>query len=206
MFQNWCVRITACAALLMGNALTCANAATFTFRFNDGPGEGFNDATPFIPVGGNTAATLGQARRNVLIEAGRVWGDLLISDVPVVVDVQFNPQDCSAGGTTLASAGARTFFRDFADGFAPDTFFASALADSLAGEDLMAQTDGRNDPDVQATFNSSVDSDPACLNRVGFYYGLDHAPAGRIDALIVAFQLHAACSSMPYQASRRPLS
>ena len=172
-------------------AATSVSAATFTFRFNDGPGEGFNDTTPFTPVGGNTATTLGQARKNMLMEAGRVWGRLLISDVPIVVEASFSPQECDADSGTLASAGARTFFRDFVDNIDPDVFYASALADSLAGEDLMLNTDTPDTPDIQVTFNLSVDDNPNCLRAntprgPGFYYGFDHNRGTGIDALIVA--------------------
>lgn len=173
---------------------TSAGAATFEWRFVDGAGEGFNDATP-IPAeqrGNNPGTTFGEARRQMLMEAGRIWGPLLVSNVPIIVQVSFDAQDCDATTGTLASAGARTFFRDFIDGPSPDTFFASALADSLAGTNLMLQTANQNDPDIRATFNLSVDTDPACLNGAGFYYGFDNQPPTtasgrrRIDALVVA--------------------
>ncbi len=170
-------------------ACTTAAAAEFTFRFNDAPGTGFLDTTPFIPVGNNTATTLGEARRNMLMEAGRIWGSLLVSTVPIKVDAVFATQDCDANSGTLASAGARTFFREFTTDprISRDTFFASALADSIARRDLMQDVQGsENDPDIRVTFNVSVDSSPTCLNQRGFYYGFDHNKGTQIDALVVA--------------------
>ncbi|HRC87004.1 MAG TPA: hypothetical protein PK413_15455 [Thermoanaerobaculia bacterium] len=50
-------------------------AGTSRARFElvslDGPGEGLNDATPWQPAGGNTATTLGAARRRGLFAASQ---------------------------------------------------------------------------------------------------------------------------------------
>src|SRR5262249_1199907 len=59
------------ALLLVG---TPARAATIVVVNADGPGEGFNDATPVAPVGGNTATTLGGQRLNVFQYAADIWG------------------------------------------------------------------------------------------------------------------------------------
>jgi len=180
-------------------ALTNAGAATLQWRFTDAPGEGFNDLT-LIPAdqrGNNPGTTFGEARQNLVMEAGRIWGGLLTSNVPIIVEAAFNPQTCDATSGTLASAGARTFFRAFSSNpaISPETFFASALADSLAGVDLMQDPDvppeRRNDPDIRATFNVSVDvtsvgGDPNCLNGAGFYYGFNNQKGTRIDLLVVA--------------------
>ena len=83
------------------------DAATFTIRSTDSAGEGFNDPAPFAPIGGNNATTLGQARMNVLQEATRIWGSLLQSNVPIIIDVAFDAQTCSASSGTLGSAGPR---------------------------------------------------------------------------------------------------
>ena len=92
-------RTVALALATLLGASSASNAATFEFRFNDGVGEGFNDPTAVTPVGGNTATTLGAARRAVLQEAGRVWGALLTSNVPIIVDAVFDPLPCSAPDT-----------------------------------------------------------------------------------------------------------
>jgi hypothetical protein len=167
--------------LLVAFAAT-ASAATFSIRSTDSAGEGLNDPAPFVPVGGNNATTLGQARMNVLLEAARVWGLLLQSNVPILVDAAFDPQTCSATSGTLGSAGPRSVIRNFGGGVSPDIFYVSALADALAGSN---QSSSPSSADIGATFNSSVDSDSACLGERGFYYGLDHNHGNKFDLLLV---------------------
>src|SRR5262245_57521345 len=104
------VRIASLSLSALLAVAGAAQAATFEFRFNNHAGEGFNDTTSFTPVGGNTATTLGAARRAVFVEAGRVWGLLLQSDVPVKVDATFTPLNCTATSATLGSAGPTTAF------------------------------------------------------------------------------------------------
>ncbi len=53
------------AVVLLGALLaapTPASAATVTIVNADGAGEGFNDATPASPVGGNPGTTVGAPR------------------------------------------------------------------------------------------------------------------------------------------------
>jgi MYXO-CTERM domain-containing protein len=153
-----------------------ASGATFTIRSIDAAGVGLNDTTPFTPVGGNNATTLGQARMNLLNEAARVWGTLLQSNVPILVDVSFAAQTCSATSGTLGSAGPRSVYRNFAGAPSPDVYYVSALAN---------QSSNATSADISATFNSSVDSDSNCLGGRGFYYGFDHNRGTKIDLLLV---------------------
>ena len=51
-----------CGALLAALVTARAQAATIVVDNLDLPGEGFNDPTPAVPVGGNTGTTLGQQR------------------------------------------------------------------------------------------------------------------------------------------------
>jgi hypothetical protein len=142
-----------------------ANAADFDFIF----GAGFDDATAMAPEGGNPATTLGDARKNVLTEAGRVWGALLVSNVRIVVRASFvDNQECMARSATLASAGTTFLFRNF-PGAAPDTFYVSSLANAIAGRDLNTTS-----PDINVNINSKVNGNPACLGGQRFYYGFDH--------------------------------
>jgi len=164
-------------------ASSVSHAATFQFRFNDGPGEGFNDTTVVTPAGGNTATTLGAARRAVLEEAGRVWGALLQSDVPIVVDATFDPLTCSANSGTLGSAGTTTAFFFNAD---PATYYVSALADARAGRDLIAETSNPTRADISSRFNSTVNGSAGCLGGNTFYLGFDHNRGNQIDLLAVA--------------------
>jgi len=166
------------AVVILGLALSgisSADAATIEIQVADGPNEGFNDPAPFMPVGGNTATTLGAARHKVFDEAARIWGALLTSPITIKVEARFDPLTCTATTGALGGAAPVNAFRDFPGAPLPNVFYPSALADALAGVDIneqLPQTSGV--ADIRAVFNSSLDSDPACLQGRGFYYGLDH--------------------------------
>lgn len=155
-------------------------AATFIVINNDGPGEGFNDATPTTPVGGNTGTTVGAQRLIAFQRAADIWGARLSSSVTIRVRAQFNPLSCNSSEATLGSAGPRNFFRDFNGAPVTNTWYPVALANALTGTD--------NDPaddDINATFNSSIGT-PGCLSSSGWYYGLDgNAPGDRFDFVTV---------------------
>jgi Bacterial Ig domain len=164
------------AAWLLLLAGAAAQAASFSIVNTDGAGEGLNDATPFTPIGGNNATTLGQARLNVLQEAGRIWGAQLSSSVPIVVQASFDPLTCATSTGTLGSAGAHYYFNAGGSGF----LVPAALADAITGTNNNARDD------IFAQFNSDVRSgNSACLNGTGFYLGLDHASGQGIDLLAV---------------------
>jgi len=170
------------AIIAFGVLAHAASAATFTFRIA-ATDTGLTDTTPFTPVGGNNATTLGEARMNVMMEAGRIWGALLQSDVPIVVDVAFRALTCTASSGTLGQAGPRSSFANFTNAPTPNVYYVAALADSLAGRNLSSVP---TNADISASFNISVDSDPACLGGFGFYYGFDHVRGSRRDLLVVA--------------------
>lgn len=145
----------------------------------DGPTEGFNDPTPAAPVGGNPGMTLGEQRLFVFQTAADIWGELLNSDIEIIVSAQFSPQACTMMGSTLGSAGAASVFADFANAPLPNTLYNVALASSLAGSDLNGAT-----PEINSTFNSDIDT--GCSGSVGWYYGVDgNSPADRIELLPV---------------------
>ncbi|HEX7069957.1 MAG TPA: T9SS type A sorting domain-containing protein [Rhodothermales bacterium] len=73
-----------------------------------------------------------------------VWSTLVESEVPIRIRAVWTALDVS----TLGSAGATYLFSDFGAGL-PDTWYPSALADALVGED---QNPG--DVDLVASFNS----------------------------------------------------
>jgi hypothetical protein len=77
-------------------------SVTFVVNNLDGPGQGFNDPTPAAPVGGNSGTTLGQQRLNAFMEATSIWGQLIDSYVPVVIDANFGALSCTASSITLA--------------------------------------------------------------------------------------------------------
>ncbi len=141
----------------------------------DGPGEGFNDATPAAPVGGNPGTTLGQQRLNAFVHAADIWSQTLDSNVTIVVNAAFNP----LAANVLGSAGATFIFEDFGsvppfpgEAFA-DTWYSSALADKRAGVEL-----NPGFADINAQFSSNFN----------FYLGLDANHGAQND--LVAVLLH----------------
>jgi hypothetical protein len=173
------------ATLLALIVLTPAPAravATVTVNNLDGAGEGFNDPTVFVPVGGNPAVTLGQARLNAFRHAALLWGSLLNSSVEIQIDANLDPLFCTATSAVLGSAGANTVHRDFAGALVAGTWYPQALANSLNGADL----DPAN-ADIGATFNSNIGS-AGCLTTAPWYFGLDgNPPVGSIDFVTVVF-------------------
>lgn len=160
-----------------GNAL--AQSVISIANTIDGPTEGFNDPTAVAPVGGNTGTTLGEQRLQVFQRAADIWGELLNSNVEIIVSAQFSPQACTMMGSTLGSAGAASVFMDFANAPQTGVLYNVALASSLAGADLNGAT-----PEINSTFNSDIDT--GCSGSVGWYYGIDgNSPADRIELLPV---------------------
>lgn len=149
-------------------AIAPVQAATITIVNVDGPGEGFNDATPAVPVGGNPGVTIGEQRLNLFQKAAEIWGGLLDSSVEIRVESSFDPLSCTAGSAVLGSAGPTDVYRDFPDAEFPATWYHSALADKQVGVDL----DGAAN-DIRARFNVSVDNNENCLSGTNWYYGFD---------------------------------
>ncbi|HEX6791816.1 MAG TPA: FlgD immunoglobulin-like domain containing protein [Candidatus Krumholzibacteria bacterium] len=176
------VRIAAVilALLLLGGAVA-SNAATIVIQNNDGAGEGFNDPTAKVPVGGNPGTTLGAQRLNAFTYAASLWAARLSSPVTIVVDAQMNPLTCNAGSAVLGSAGTTTVHRNFSGNLVAGAYYCQALANSLAGTDLAPGT-----ADINAQFNSSLNGSAGCLGGKKWYYGYDsNPPAGDIDFVSV---------------------
>jgi hypothetical protein len=151
----------------MAALATNAGAATIIINNMDGAGEGFNDPTPFVPVGGNPAITLGQARLNAFQYAADLAGACLVSNVTILVNASMDPLACNATSAVLGSAGAVSVLRDFGGPLA-GTWYGMALANALTGVD----NDPVN-PDIQAQFNSSINGSAGCLSGYNWYYGFD---------------------------------
>jgi len=166
--------------LLCMSAAPPAGAASFVINNQDGSGEGFNDATPAAPVGGNNGTTLGQQRLNVFQKAAEIWGATLQSNVPIIVQAKFDPLTCSAGSAVLGAAGTTTLIRNFSGAPRSGTWYHIALANAIAGYDLQPGTD-----DITATFNSSIDNNNNCLSGINWYLGFDHNHGSDIDLLVV---------------------
>ena len=130
------------------------------------PGVGFNDPTPAAPVGGNTGTTLGQQRLNAFQHAANLWGARLDSNVPIRIRAQFTP----LGAGVLGSAGAISVVRDFPNAPLPATWYHVALANKLAGVDLLPAND-----DINANFSTNFN----------FYLGLDNNHGTQPDLVVV---------------------
>ena len=163
---------------------------------NDGPGEGFNDATPAAPVGGNAGATVGQQRLIAFQFAADLWGATLDSKVPINVVANFDPLSCNATSAVLGSAGALWIEVNFPGATAPDTWHPVALANKLSGVDLETGPDPVAAADIRARFNSNLGA-TGCLTGIGWYYGLDGNHGTNID--LVTVLLHELGHGMGFQ-------
>lgn len=160
---------------------TSAGAATIIISNQDGPGEGFNDTTPFVPVGANPATTLGAARLNAFQYAADLAGACLVSNVTIVVNAAMNPLPCNATSAVLGSAGAVAVLADFTGAPLANTWYPIALANAITGVD----NDPVN-PDISAQFNSSIGTVAGCLTGFNWYYGYDGAaPVNTLDFVTV---------------------
>lgn len=191
------LRATALAAAL---ALpSSAFATTITIVNMDATGVGFNDPAARTPVGGNNGTTLGEQRMNVFRYAADFWSQRLSSPVEVKVQAKFEALTCSATSAVLGSAGTRFIFTDFNGAPLSNTWYSSALANKLAGEDLnppcvAGQIPPCEEPDtgedISARFTTALD-DGSCTFPRKWYYGLDaQPPAGTTDfATVVIHEL-----------------
>ena len=102
-----------------------------------------------------------------------IWATILVSDVPIRVDASFQVLPPNV----LGSAGPTFIFSDFDESVKPDTWYISALADAIAGEDLAETIDSvPNAPDLRARFSSTFD----------WYYGTDlNTPSDKFDFVTV---------------------
>lgn len=162
----------------------CGDQANFVIFNGDGPGEGFNDPHPVAPIDGNSGTTLGEQRLIAFQHAIDIWRTTLRTDIPLVVFACFDPLTCSPDSAVLGSAGSVSLARDFPGADHRDTWYPIAIANMMAGEDLNGDA-----PEISATFNSSIDSNNACLDMVNFYYGLTGQPSGS-DIDFVTVLLH----------------
>ncbi len=173
------LRALGTAALLAVLTTTVFASATITIVNQDGPGEGFNDPTAALPVGGNNGTTIGQQRLNVFTHVAGLWGAILTSPVPIIINAQFNPLNCSATSAVLGSAGPITVSANNPSFEFQGHWYHQALANKEAGVDV----DPANS-DISAQFNSSLGG-ANCLAGSGWYYGFDHNEGVLIDLVDV---------------------
>jgi hypothetical protein len=181
--------IVAAAAAVLLALPSLAHAARVVIINGDPPGVGFNDPTPATPVGGNAGTTKGEQALIVFERAAAIWGAALDSPVDVEVYSLFAKLTCTANSAVLGSAGALFAEADFRNAPLRHTWYPVALANKMAGTDLVA--DDPRDPadfggaDLRARFNSGIGA-PDCLASTGWYYGLDTGHgAGQINLLTV---------------------
>lgn len=172
-------RIIALASVMLLASLSAAAPsyaqATFVIVIDDAPGVGLNDPTSTTPIGGNTGATLGAQRLNVLQAAADAWGAVIESGIDIRVSVQFLDLFCTSNQAVLGSAGARNYAYDFPDAPMPTTLYPIALANALADQDL----DPANaDITVQLNLNLGMAN---CFSGSGWYLGLDGVAGGNVD-------------------------
>ena len=150
-----------------GNAF--AGPAQIVIVNINAPNVGFNDPTPAAPVGGNTGTTLGQQRLIAFQHAANIWSARLDSSVPIRIRAQFTP----LGAGVLGSAGPVSVVRDFPNAPLAATWYHVALANKLAGVDLIPAND-----DINANFSTNFN----------FYLGIDNNHGAQPD--LVAVLLH----------------
>lgn len=170
------------AALLAAAFAPAVCAADLVLISGDaGTGLGLEDPTPKAPEGLNPGATLGEQRTIAYQFAMDTWGSVLQSNATIYVGASFQPLACTATSAVLGSAGTTFIFSDFAPGVVAETWYPSALADAIAGEDL-----NPGFIDINSRFNGDIGVNPNCLTGADWYYGLDgKTPEGKINFLNV---------------------
>ena len=99
-----------------------------------------------------------------------IWASTVVSDVPINIAADF----ANLGPGVLASAGPNFVFRNFTNAPVADVWYPSALAESIAGADLVG------DP-------TAADLTVNLGNGFNWYFGTDMNPgAGQFDFVTVA--------------------
>jgi len=159
-------------------ACTSLFGADIVIINGDDPGVGLNDPEPRAPIAGNNGTTLGEQRLNVIARAVEIWAANLDSDVPIRILARSTTQFCTPTQGVLASAGANVVNANFANAPIADIWYHGALANALAGFDLLP-----DDHDINVQFNLALDESPDCLGGNGWYYGFDHNEGVQSDLL-----------------------
>ncbi|MFD2365853.1 PA domain-containing protein [Pseudoduganella sp. GCM10020061] len=183
-------------ALALALACACGAAqagATITIINANNPGVGFNDPTPVAPIGGNPGTTLGQQRLNAFTHAANIWGATINSPIEIRIRAAFVPMFCTANSAVLGAAGTADIFAEFANSPRPESWYPSALASKIAGEDLP----GAGSPHIVANFNSRLGLFADCLPGSPYYLGLDANHGTSVD--LVAVLLHEMAHGLGFQ-------
>lgn len=178
---GWVQSLAGTAALMaaLAGAGQAQAAATIIINNINAAGEGFNDPTPAVPVGGNTGTTVGEQRLIAFTYAANLWGATLTSSVPIIIQARFSALTCTANSAVLGSAGATEVFSDEPSFAKPGTWYSFALANKLAGVDLDPGA-----PQINANFNANL-GQANCLTGTFFYLGLDGNHGNNVDFVAV---------------------
>jgi hypothetical protein len=136
-----------CSLLALSLVASSAPAAEFIINYNSVPAEA----------------------QSAIQSAADIWGDILVSTVPIKVLVNWVPMGGAALGITFPNGR-----RDFPDAPLPDTWYATSLANSITGEEL---NPGENDFEIWLN------------NMTDWYYGTDGLP-GNAQHDLVSVALH----------------
>ncbi len=142
--------------------------------------DGWNDPTPFTPVAGNNATTVGQARRNAATKAAELLAESLTSSVPIVIQGCW-PDDLetSQESAVLANAGPNRIGLNYPGLPLRDVWYGQPVLERLAGTEYCRIVGGTdcNIPTITANFNPKIDTN-AGLGSTRWFYGLDSTSAG----------------------------
>lgn len=174
MLRSFAAAVSVAAAAAL--PASAANLVIFNF---DGTGEGFNDPTAATPVGGNPGLTLGQQRLNTFAYAASIWGAELQSNSDIFIIARMDPLASTATSAVLGSAGPSSVFRDFDGAPLAGHWYHFALANKLAGENLLPGFGM-----INARFNSNL-GNAGCFTGSPFYLGLDNNHGTAIDLVTV---------------------
>lgn len=159
--------------------------------------SGWNDASPRTPIRGNTGTTLGQQRRNAMLEAARLLSEQLKPAVPIRIQACWAQLEFTDTSGVLAQAGPRFLVVDdpgrglsFPYLDARHTIHFTPGAAHQAGTSFCRFAGGNcsnPEADIRATFNLAVDN-ATNLNR-RFDYGIER-PDTLTGPSFVAVAMH----------------
>lgn len=166
---------------------TSVSAADVRIINKDAAGVGLNDLTPTVPVGGNQGTTRGEQARTVFTFAANMWGAVLKSDVPVMVDASFKALQCDPNGAGVVLGSTGTLgYANFTDpatlpaGAKVNLWYPGALVNMYLGTDATP-----TQSDMSMSFNGALGT-ASCLPDSGWYFGLDgNTPSGKSNLLNV---------------------
>ncbi|MDJ0655144.1 MAG: hypothetical protein QNJ40_13365 [Xanthomonadales bacterium] len=132
----------------------------------------WDDPTPFTPVGGNPATTVGEARRNAVMQAATNLSSELFSPVPIRINACWEDQGGDSSGQTLAGAFFSLVSRGVPGVEDPELIYATPAAARQAGTEFcrIFNSVECDSPELFIVFNSAVDSEDSTRD---FYYGFD---------------------------------